>query len=300
MKNKLNACITYISSRKPCIGLSVESLWKNFNHKHDYPVYIHYFDDIYDDEQFREDLRQKTSNNLHFISIPYETPKFIKEEELFYNRKDVWYARTQFPISRKGYLHMCHFMSNYYGYPNTEFEKYDYVMSLDDESMFTKEMPYDPFEIMDNRVELMGALKVYDQTKKVPHQGNFDTRINLWEFIKVYMKHYNIEPKSNFMKNLVNDPNSEKNFHFYPCADSYVVKTELFKTKEWKQFIEAVNKYGGIYKYRWGDNDINSLFYLIHYQEDIYDLKTVEEGYHSQGALRHLVDYAPGVKDNSK
>jgi hypothetical protein len=102
------------------------------------------------------------------------------------------------------------------------------------------------------------------------------------------------------MKDLVNDPNSDKNFHLYPCADSYVVKTEIFKTKEWNQFIEAVNKYGGIYKYRWGDNDINSLFYLIHYQEDIYDLKTVEDGYHSQGALRHLVDYAPGVKDNSK
>lgn len=300
MKNNINACITYISSRKKCLPMSIKSLWDNFNHKHDYPVYVHYFDDIYDDEDFRKEIRKQTSENVHFISIPYETPSFLKEEELFYNRSDLWYARTQFPISRKGYLHMCHFMSNYYGYPGTEFEKYDYVMSLDDESMFVKEMPYDPFEIMASRDDDMGALKVYDQTKKLPHQGNFDTRVNLWNFIKGYIKHYNVEPKSKFMKDLIKDPDSDTNFHFYPCADSYVVKTELFRSKEWKQWINAVNKYGGIYKYRWGDNDINSLFYLLHYESDIYDLKTVDDGYHEQGALRHLVDYAPGVKDNSK
>ena len=71
----------------------------------------------------------------------------------------------------------------------------------------------------------------------------------------------------------------------------------MFLTEEWKQWIAAVNKYGGIYKYRWGDNDINSLFYLIHVGDFIYDLKTVDDGYHDQGALRHLQDYAPGVKD---
>ena len=297
---KINACITTISSRKSCIKPCIESLWKNYNHKHDYPVYVFYFDDIYDSEEVRQQVRSVSSDNVHFRSIPYETPKHLKEEELFYNRKDVWYARTQFPISRKGYLHMCHFMSNYYGYPNTEFEKYDYTMSIDDESMFVKQMESDPFEVMSNQAEPMGALKVYDQTIKVPHQGNFDTRINLWKFIQGYIKHYNVKPKSKFMQDLLKDSESDKNFHFYPCADSYVVRLDMFKSREWKQWINAVNKYGGIYKYRWGDNDINSLFYLIHHGDNIYDLKTVDDGFHEQGALRHLQDYAPGVKDNSK
>lgn len=296
----MKACITTISSRAQCIKPCIESLWKNFNHKHDYPVYVFYFDDIYDSEELREEVRSVSSKNVHFVSIPYQTPEHLREEELFYNRQDVWYARTQFPISRKGYLHMCHFMSNYYGYPNTEFEKYDYTMSIDDESMFVKEMPYDPFEIMSQQKEPMGALKVYDQTVKVPHQGNFDTRINLWKFIQGYLKHYKVTPKSKFMQDLLVDPESDKNFHFYPCADSYVVRLSIFETKEWKQWINAVNKYGGIYKYRWGDNDINSLFYLIHHGDNIYDLKTVDDGYHEQGALRHLQDYAPGVKDNSR
>ena len=39
----------------------------------------------------------------------------LKEEELFYNRTDLWYVRTgRFTKSRKGYLHMCHFYNNLY------------------------------------------------------------------------------------------------------------------------------------------------------------------------------------------
>ena len=261
---------------------------------------MHYFDHIYDDEKTRNEIRSDCPQNIIFKSIPYETPSFLKEKELFYNRKDIWYVRQSFPIARKGYLHMCHFMSNYYGYPNTEFEQYDYIMTLDDESMFMKEMPYNPFETMASRPENFGALKIYDQTKRPPHQGNFDTRINLWKFIQAYLKQYNLKPKSQFLIDLLKDPENDKNFHRYPIANSYIIKLKMFETDEWKQWINAVNKIGGIYKYRWGDNDVNSLFYLIHYDHDIYDFKAVEEEYLSLNALRHLQDYAPGVKDNSK
>ena len=195
---------------------------------------------------------------------------------------------------------MCHFTSNMYGYENTNLQEYDYVMTIDDESSFVQQMPYDPFERLKNRPELFGAMKVYDQNKKKPHQGTFDTRVNFWKFIKGYIKHYDIIPASKFLRDLLVDKNSDYNFNFYPIADSYIIKTEFFRTTEWKQWITAVNKYGGIYKYRWGDNDIYSLFYLIHLGSEIYDLKTVEDGHHSQNALRHIQDYAPSVKDIRK
>ena len=41
----------------------------------------------------------------------YETPKFLKEEELFYNRKDFWTVRTSFSKKRKGYLHRVNFIN---------------------------------------------------------------------------------------------------------------------------------------------------------------------------------------------
>ena len=297
--SKLKACINILSSREKCIKPCIKSLWDHWNHKHDYPVYVYYFDDIYDSEEFQQEIRAETSENVYFRSIPYETPKHIPESELFYNRNDLWYSRTQFTIARKGYLHMCHFMTNFYKYPNTDFHEYDYVLSIDDESCFNKEVPYDFFEVMEARNEKVGAIKVVDQHVKIPHQGNFDTRVNLWNFIKVYLKHYDITPKSQWMKDLLQDPNADHNFHFFPSGDSYVFKMELFESVEWKQWMNAINKYGGIYKYRWGDNILNSLFVKIHCDYDIYDFKTVDEGYHDQGGLRHLQDYAPGVRDNS-
>jgi len=297
---KLNACIVIISSRKNCIKDCLLSLWEKYNHKHNYPVYVHYFDDVYNAQDFRDEVASSCPQRVIFQSVPYNTPSFIEEKDLFYNRRNLWYVRNSFPISRKGYLHMCNFTSNMYGYENTEIDKYDYVMTLDDESMFIKDMPYDPFQVMFEREEMIGALKVTNQNIKKPHQGNFDTRVNFWKFIKGYIKHYKFEPKSEFIRNLLNDPDDEVNFHFYTLFDSYVIKNRVFETKEWKQWINAVNKFGGIYKYRWGDNDIYALFYLLHLGDCVYDLKTVDEGYHSQGALRHRQDYAPGVKDNNR
>ena len=153
----MKACITVISSRVKCIKPCLQSLWEKFNHKHDYPVYVFYFDDIYDSPELQSQIVGDTGQNVLFRSLPYKTPEHLKEDELFYNRNEIWYSRTQFPPSRKGYLHMCHFMSNFYGYPNTDFEEFDYAMSIDDESMFVKDVPYNFFEIMESRPEDMGG-----------------------------------------------------------------------------------------------------------------------------------------------
>jgi hypothetical protein len=73
----------------------------------------------------------------------------------------------------------------------------------------------------------------------------------------------------------------------------------MFKSQLWKEWIGFVNKSGGIYKYRWGDNEIISLFvHMI--QDEIYDFNLVDSGVHNQGKFRHLQDIAPGVKDLTK
>jgi hypothetical protein len=295
------ACISVISSRTRCLKPCLESLWKHYNNKHNYPVYVYYFDDIYDSEDTRADIISTCEQNVIFQRIEYNTPKHIAEEELFYNRKHLWYVYTgRFGPHRKGYLHMCHFMSNAYGYPDTHFHEYEYNISIDDESMFVKDVPYDFPDVISDREDDMGAMKVTRWVKKQPHQGNFDCRVGLWDFIKDYLNKYNLEPKGQFLKDLLTDPEADKNFHFYPMCDSYCIKTKMFQSNEWKQWIDEINASGGIYKYRWGDNDVISLFYHIYYDQFVYDYGTVDEGYHNQGALRHVQDYAPSIKDFGK
>jgi hypothetical protein len=300
MNKKINGCINILSSRHKALPHCLKSLWDNWNYRYDYPVYVHYFDDIYDSEKYRELMWKNVNENIHFMPIPYKTPGFLKEVELFYNRKNLWYVRNSFPISRKGYLHMSNYYNNMYGYPGTEFEKYDYMLSIDDESKFLKEVPYNFFEVLSKRKEMAGAIKVTHAINKPPHQGNFDCRVGMWEHIKNYIKKHNITPKSDFIKTLIDDPNAETNFHYKSSADSYVFKIKLFRTEEWKLWNKELNESGGVYKYRWGDDELNYLFFLIHHDNPVYDFKTVDEGYHDQGALRTIQNYAPGVKDLSR
>ena len=98
---------------------------------------------------------------------------------------------------------------------------------------------------------------------------------------------------------IMKSTNPEERFHYLDWADTYVINTEIFKSKSWTLWINAVNKSGGIYKYRWGDNEIYSLYAHI-YLGTIYDLKTVDDGYHDQGMFRGLCDLAPNVKDVRK
>ena len=293
---QINACIAYISSRNKCISHSLKSMWDNYNFKHNYPVYVFYFDDIYDDKNLREHIKGNTDQIIYFQSVPYALPD-IPEEEIYYSRNELWYVRTSFPKSRAGYLHMCNFNSNLFGYPDTNLEKYDYIMTHDDESGYEKEMDFDPFEMLDSSGYMLGAYSVGQRLKNgYPHQGHLDCRIGLWEFTKNSILDNNITPKSEQLKKLLFDSDANNNFHFIDWCDTYVINTDVFKTDLWKRWISSVNDNGGIYKYRWGDNEIESLFAHM-YQDKIFKIPAVDNGFHNQGKFRYIQDYAPGVKN---
>lgn len=295
MSNKYNACINVISSRNLCIEKCLNSLWENYNCDYDYPVYVHYFDDIYDNENFRNQIRS-SGQNVIFQQIDYKTPGFLKEDELFYNRKNLPYARG-FGARRKGYLHMCNYTSNMFNYQGTEIYKYDYIMTHDDESGYDKKMLENPFEIIEKNNVLIGAFKVGQRLKNgAPHQGHLDTRVGLWKLTKEFLLKNKITPKNKKLNNLLYDNNADWNFHFLDWCDTYVIKTEFFKNELWEKWIGAINDSGGVYKYRWGDNEIISLYAHI-IQENILNLNYVDEGYHNQGKFRNIQDIAPSVKD---
>ena len=62
----IKACINIISSRHKCIKHCLTDLWENYNNKTNYPVYVYYFDDIYDSENFRKETIEPTTQNVSF------------------------------------------------------------------------------------------------------------------------------------------------------------------------------------------------------------------------------------------
>jgi len=273
-----NACISLLSSRTKCLPLCLESIHKFYNYRYNYPIYVHYFDDIYDN--FEVD-----TPNVEFIQVPYKTPEHIPESEMFYNRDNA-YAKRCFPKSRKGYLHMCNFIVNMYGYPNTKIHEHDYVIVFDDESGFVKE----PTCFLHKTKQTgMAAMITGQRLKdgKIP-QNHIDTREGFWGFAEGFTRGW---PPIGI---------TGETFHQLCWSDGYVLQTSIYETPLWKMWVEAINENGGIYKHRWGDNELYSLFHYKHARFKMPNIGLVKDGYLKQDLFRHIQSIAPGVKDNDR
>ena len=302
--NKINGMIFTLSSRTKCLKLSLQSLYKYYNNKHNYPVYIYYFDDIYN-EDYIKDIHDNISKNIHFQQIDYGIPDFINDKELFMNRTNN-YAK-HFTKERIGYLHMIHFFVNSYYYPKTHMHLYDYCFHFDDETLWTKDIEIDFFEELNKHNRLIGSFNTYYYPAQGANQNVRDTTEELFEFCNYYIKKYNISKKNTKAFKAFE---SKDNFYkdYFLITDSQIYNTNFFKLPEWKQWITEINSSGMIYKARWGDHELNGLFWAIHFDTEYLSLcNTNRNGIGDASvlgincsALRGIQGIAPGVKNTYK
>jgi hypothetical protein len=183
-----------------------------------------------------------------------------------------------------------------YGYPNTHIADYDFIMTHDDEAGYDKSLERDPFEEFKEAGALFGAFKT---GRREPHQGHIDTRVGLWELTKEFITENNITPKNPKLKALLTSSSAAQEFHFLDWCDSYIIDTSFFQADLWKKWILKINSSGGIYKGRWGDNEVYSLFVNMT-QDEIYNMEPLCPQALNQGKFRNIQNIAPSVKDTAK
>lgn len=249
----LKAVIWYMASR-PCLKKNLELLYQNFNNEYQYPVLITSFGPKYR-PGFIKKIHQRIDPRIKFMELAEpKIPSRIKEEELFYNRKEIDYVRKFFPKSRAGYLHMINFVAG--GVMKIpEINQYDYVLKMDDDTFFIKKPGFDIFQFMrNNNYQLASSdLKKYDKER----QRN--CQIGLRELVKKYIKDNNIVP----VNNLALD--GEGNWNSVCAYDPSLLNLNIFRNKNWEKWWHCVDQSGGIYKYRWGDLEIHSLYLAMYY-----------------------------------
>ena len=238
------------------------------------------------------------TQKIIFKQVPYKSPENVREEDMFYNKKDNSYARNRFSVHRKGYLHMLNFKCNMLNYENTNFHNYKYVLLLDDEAGFTKEINFDPFQILcDNKVS-MGSFYTQERERQ-PSSGQIDTTVGLWDFTKQFIKENDIKITSKHIQNLMKDPNAFININRLPIFGMRAIDINFLKDPLWIRWLETINKNGGIYEWRWGDDDIYTLFSLIS-NTKIIDYNKIEGNCFNTQKFRSIEGYAPTVKDKRK
>lgn len=290
----MKICIHIISSRTKCLKLSLQSFYQHFNDKYNLPVYIYYFDDIYSKE-YIEDIHNTISKNLKFIEIDYGIPNNL-------NFKDIYFVK-QNNIDRIGYHHMCHFWSNYYDYPKTEYYKYDIAFNFDDDSLWIKDFDFSYIDKIIASKSVMMSFNCYKY--EINHRSRY-VRTGLCSLVYNYCHKYKIIPKKKWLQKLLTINNKRLREDFFQtnlvCYDTNITKLSIFQISEHKDWIYEINKSNGIYKYRWGDNEVLSLYHDIHFDTEVILIGNIKIGaglttdYIDPGGLRYITNYAPSIK----
>ena len=272
-----NAAVFMLAGRKDILPNTLKLFYKNWNNYYKYPLYIYTLKKIYTKSEIR--FYEQRFEGLKFIELNPFVPKNINSEDLFYKRTYNEYVKKKFDVRRLGFLHMCYFRSNItffgeWGCKKKILYKYDYLMNIDDDSRFKKRIKFDLFNKL-TKYPMATCHKSIERKKNLAL-----VRENLLFFLKKYVKKYKIKAKNKTL-NMILKTNDEKNLNklAYSTGNLDLYSMKIFKSKHYRQFINEVNKFGGQYKYRWGDIEITNLFLYLYYEKPIYSYKLYPKFY---------------------
>ena len=274
----------YILAGRDSVVESVYSFYKEYKFSEKYPLYIFYFN-----QNLSSDVIERLkliNTKIHLKSIKTKIPSHIEMEELFYNRKYLGYVNSSFKKNRIEFLHMCDFLFNIFN--SDLFQDIDFALRWDDDGLFRQPVTKDYFKILSKsgKKALTGKLNA---KYEIHH---FETRINLFKTLIEYLDQYSIKPKCDLIRNMIDKfENSEtlfiSEYIFHKTkfmSDFNVYNMSIFRNNHWQNWNKHINESGGIYKYRWGENELITLFILIHYGNTITDLELWPHTYDPKGA----------------
>ena len=245
-ESKPKALIYYLTraNRLDQLKRSLESVEKYFNRVYRYPIVIFHESDL---NSFIPMIKQWTNSSIYFQLVTFSLPSFLKKPV-----KEVILCHS--PIS---YRHMCRFHAKLiYEHPIMHFA--DFLWRFDDDSLLTKTVPHDVFQFMRDNNLLYGYIW--------QHLDNYDCVTGLWEGTERYIKQNNIPP------NAFPEWRSPKLYY----NNFEISSMALWKSQEYRSFIDYIDRLGGIYYHRWGDAPIKgiaaSLFvpkHKLHHFKDI-------------------------------
>jgi len=268
---KPKAVIWFMATR-PCLKLSLELLYKNFNNKYRYPVLVTTFGKQYS-KRFIRNVHKKIDPRIKFIELSKpKIPAHIKEEELFYHKKEIDYVKRRFPKSRVGFLHANQFATGEIQ-KHPEIGQYDYLLKMDDDTFIVDKIDFDIFKFMKDNNYKLGPFN----TKRYDYKTSLECEIGLRDLVKKYIKDNNIKPISESALD------KEGNWDSFGIFDPTIWDLNIFRNENWEKWWNYVNQSGGIYKNRWGDQEIHILYTRMYYPESAWH----DFDFYNQGKCQH-------------
>lgn len=281
---KPNAAIVYLTQnndiRKTHLKNSLYFLFKNFNAKNRYPVLILHQGDF--DPRSQQEIiigvRSSCRSLVTFVEIDkedFEVPDFIDQEKVrnIIELKPVPYWRNM------NYRLMCRWwlvhMPKYT-------KGYDIVMRMDDDSIIEEPIKKDLFEWFNdqkliyasNMLHIDCGLCCYGMLdffkKEFPNRKDFiDHMFVMGEMNSIYLHDF---------RSVISIASSGKSLPTFdekvkiPMPIMYYNNFHITRPSFWlrddvKKTIDAIDKNGSIFYYRWGDAPLQSIIVALHAKE---------------------------------
>jgi hypothetical protein len=256
---KPNAVIYYLTQKRRLVmmGSALQSLYNAFYRQFPFYNVLIFHDDLTAADR-REMQAYVPLMKLHFIEIEFDIPKHLRPPNRPAPPPRVAHCSPN--SSTIGYRHMIMFHSTWihrylfnpaHGYSDVEF-----ILRLDDDSSFSSPIGYDIFKMMEkNNLSYGFVTSVQDDPDCVRGLWNFT-----WDFLR--------NASNSLSKYRISEANLDYFRDHWPEGSVIYNNFELssakiWKTPLWNDFMSAVNENGGVYRDRWGDAPLHTIYLLL-------------------------------------
>ncbi|KAF2628471.1 glycosyltransferase family 15 protein [Macroventuria anomochaeta] len=289
---RANAAIVVLARNKELNGViqSIKSFERHFNRWFNYP-YVFLNDGDFN-TTFKETVGNHTKSTVEWGKIAPEhwgfpdwaDPAVVKEGIAKQGDRAIMYGGME------SYHHMCRFYSGQF-YKHELLQKYEWYWRLEPEITYFCDITYDPF------IHMIRNKKTYGFTIAVKELR--ETVPNIWRYASAFKRMNNItsqgmwemfvekpkeEPKDKLPKDDPKykkplpqeilrsepgtgalpeiDPENMEGENYNMChfwSNFEIVNLAWYRSKEYNDFFEMMDRSGGFWMERWGDAPIHSL-----------------------------------------
>ncbi|KAK7208028.1 putative alpha-1,2-mannosyltransferase [Myxozyma melibiosi] len=329
-KPRANAVLVILARNKELPGVldSMRSMERHFNRWYHYP-YLFLNDGDFN-STFREGVQNVTESVIEFGQISpdlWEFPDWADQEEIaegiaLQGDRAIMYG------GMASYHHMCRFYSGKF-YKHPMLAKYEWYWRVEPDVKYFCDITYDPFVYMQEHGKVYGfTIVIKELIDTIPNLFRYAagfrrsrniTSKGMWEVFLTDEEKEKAEKKEkeNAKKKPYDheyrlrdppdiDPESMNGEKYNLChfwSNFEIAKLDFFRSKEYEDFFQYLDRSGGFWNERWGDAPVHSLaagIFLapeqVHYFRDIgYRHTTIQ---HCPGnAPKKQLPRTPYVRD---
>ncbi|THX57615.1 alpha-1,2-mannosyltransferase Kre5 [Aureobasidium pullulans] len=306
---RANAAFVVLARNKELEGVlqSLKSVERHFNRWFHYP-YVFLNDGDFN-STFKDEVRKHVSSNVEFGKIDssmWGFPDWVDHNVAKEGIRKQGDAAIMYG-GMESYHHMCRFYSGFF-YKHELLQKYDWYWRVEPEIKYFCDITYDPFIHMERNNKVYGfTIAVKELKETVPNifryasaykRVNNITSTNLWDMFlepkpekpadelpkddPKYKKPLpedilRTEPGAGTIPDV--DPESMEGETYNMChywSNFEIARLDWFRSKEYEDFFQMMDRSGGFWMERWGDAPIHSLaagvllnVSQVHYFRDI-------------------------------